>query len=256
MIVDVFMFDDDFDMLDCRIYQLKGVVDHFFAIEADSSFSGIEKPYYLSDSLDRYQGVPLTIIRAETKGTPARVPVREWIVPGTEEAWGREAIQRNAARRLINELDPTDIVLYGDLDEIPRTHLVKEFAGYPRALAMDMLVYSTSLVHPSPWMGTVIGTVGDLGTDALDVRDRRWGFYPITKGGWHLSWFGDPESRERKLTHHSHQELVPRVGGKIGSDLPTQRIHVDGSTALAPYHGDVPDWVRDGLAPAHWTQWY
>jgi beta-1,4-mannosyl-glycoprotein beta-1,4-N-acetylglucosaminyltransferase len=263
VIVDVFMFDDDFDMLDCRLYELSGVVDRFIVIEGNTSFSGMPKPHYLWEARERYSAYPITCVQVDLNGPqPPEVPYRSWILPETAHAWVREGWQRNGAKELLEELDPDTWVIYGDVDEIPRRSALEAIVArdpYPGVVGLEMRlhIYSTSLMIPSAWAGSLVGKVRDLGTDVLFVRDLRWNFTRVPDGGWHLSWFGDPESRERKLTHHSHQELVAKVGGSIGESLPRMRVHVDGETALEPYSGnDFPRWVLDGRAPEHWTTKY
>jgi len=261
VITDVFMFDDEFSMLDCRLAELDGIVDRFIAIEGNTTFAGEPKPYYLSERLDRYAGVPLTIFQVDLTGQqPAEVPYRSWITPETAHAWVREGWQRNAARALLAQLPPDSWAIYGDLDEIPRREALAAFVAtgsHPHGLEMRMHVYSTALVHPAAWVGGVVGKVGDLGTDVLRVRDLRLNFDRIPDGGWHLTWFGGPMRREEKLLHLSHQELVPKIRGSVGESLPKLRVHVDGETPLEPYAGaDLPRWVLEGRAPAFWHTRY
>jgi len=263
MIVDVFMFDDEFAMLDCRVHELEGVVSRFIAIEGNTTFTGTPKPYYLTQNIGRYDGVPLTVVQMDLTGPqPPEVPYRSWITPQTAHAWVREGWQRNGARSILNGLSPDTWLIAGDLDEIPRREIIIGACGsypqiHPHALEMRMHVYSTSLVHPAKWAGGVVGRVGDLGTDLLALRDLRWNFDRIPDAGWHLTWFGDPMRREEKLLHLSHQELVPKIQGSVGESLPKLRTHVDGETPLGSYAGtDFPRWVVEGRAPASWHTRY
>jgi hypothetical protein len=259
MIIDVFMFYDDFDMLDCRIAELSGVVDRFIAIEGNTGFSGIPKPYHLWEKRGRYEGVPLSIVRVDLANAhPPEVPNHPWISPGTSESWAREAWQRNGARELLDRYHPNAWGIYGDIDEIPRRSMLQQWVRQvnpdPVAFEMRMHVYSTSLVHPKLWAGSIVGRIGNLGTDVTFTRDRRTGVARVKDAGWHLSWFGKPNEREKKLSDHTHQELVPKVSGHVGNSLPRQKTHVDGETTLLPYDGtDFPSWIAGGHAPKHWT---
>lgn len=237
MIVDVVLFDDEFDVLDCRLNELRGVVDRFILCEANAAFSGVPKPYHLTAADDRYPDV--TIVRADTlDATGHRTRSMPWIRDDTTEFWWREDAQRNAARSLVAALPGDTIVMYGDLDEIPRRSVVERFRGDPRLLMMTHLVYSTRQYKTDPWPGTVIGRRTDLGDDVLRVRDHRLSYAKIHDAGWHLSWFGGEERWNRKLAHTAHQELA-------GADLAATMIHVDGVTALEPYTGDLPSWVAE-----------
>ena len=131
MTTDVVMFLDDFDMLDCRIYELEGVVDRFIVIEGDHTFSGIPKPYHLPES--GYPGI--TVVRVEL-GDVSMIRHQEmgWVTPSTEDNWKREEKQREAARSILASLPPDEVVIYGDLDEIPRREVIKAFDGAPASL--------------------------------------------------------------------------------------------------------------------------
>lgn len=260
MIVDVSMFLDDFDMLDCRLYELDGVVDRFVIIEADMTFSGIPKPYLLTEAMaaGRYATEPITIVRAEL-GDTSMIPfqAKEWMTPAGEPNWRREEKQRDAANSLLADLADDDLVIYGDMDEIPRREIVAGFDGSPMCLWMYYLVYSLRYRHPVAWAGPVIGRRRDLGSSPLFVRDDRQQRYPrIPDAGWHLGWFGEPEERMRKLAAHSHQELVAETKGRLALDYPVQMIHVNSGTQLLDYDFEMglPRWVADGHAPEVWSK--
>jgi hypothetical protein len=241
VIVDAFMFDDEFDMLDCRLYQLQGIVDLFVAIEGNRSVSGIPKPYHLTDNLSRYPDVAIQIIQ---------VPLDH-----VEGDWNRDKYQRAGATDFLATLPRDTVLITGDLDEIPRRETVMGFPGFPISLIMPHLVYSAHWQHPQGWVGPGIAKLGDI-PDATEVRyngDRR--HWPeVLDSGWHLSWFGTPETRQRKMRHFAHQELVPTIGDRVGDEFPRQHMHVDGKTTLIPYEGDWPHWIADGLAPDYWME--
>ena len=254
VIVDVFMFDDEFDMLDCRLYQLAGIVDRFIAIEGNTSFTGIPKEFHLSRNIGRFRGYPLDVVKVDMTGPTGPVLERPWMEPGTIDNWWRESIQRNGARRLLADLPDDTVLIYGDVDEIPRRYVVKGYRGEePQVMAMTMLVYSTKLWFPAMWAGPVIGRKREIGIDINAIREVRWHLSSIPDAGWHLSWFGNPERREEKLKRQSHQELAS-IAGEIGSDYPARHLHVDGKTPLLDYGGDLPHWIAEGNGPQEWMR--
>jgi len=254
VIVDVFMFDDEFDMLECHLYQLAGIVDRFIAVEGNTSFTGIPKRFHLSDNLERFKGYPLEVMRVDMTGPTGPVIERPWMEPGTIDNWWREGIQRNGARRLLADLPDDTVLIYGDVDEIPRRYVVKGFHDEePRVMSMTMLMYSTKLWFPGTWAGSVIGRKNEIGIDVNAIREMRWHFPPIPEAGWHLSWFGKPERREEKLKRQSHQELAS-IANVIGSDYPARHLHVDGKTPLWDYGGDLPHWIAEGHGPQEWMR--
>ena len=253
MIVDCFVFDDEFDMLDCRIYQLRGIVDLFVAIEGNMTFMGEPKPYRLSENLSRYPDAPIEVVRADLDDlSGTKIYQHGYLNSETTPAWTRDSKQRDYANDLLADLPGDSVVIYGDVDEIPSREVVSLFDGQPSTIGAVHLIYSTTLRYKDAWYGQVIGRRDQLGGPAATRLDRLK-FPRIESAGWHLSWFGTPEDRIRKLMHFSHHELVETVGDRVGSEYPAAHRHVDGSD-LHPWTGNVPHWVADGLAPAHWTQ--
>lgn len=245
------MFDNEFDMLDCRLHELSGLVDLFIVCEADHSFTGIPKAYHLTEALQqgRYADAPIEVMRART-GDTGNKAMREWITPETRPFWWREMTQRRAANERLKDLPEDTIVMYGDLDEIPSRASLQAWDGIPRVMVMRLLIYSLKSILPSPWAGTVIGTIDRLGPDPHTIRETRWSFPIMDDAGWHLSWFGGPERRELKYTHQAHQELF--ASGKLMHDYPSKMIHVDGQSLLFGYDGPRPKWAEEGYAPSYW----
>lgn len=250
MIVDVFMFNDEFDHLKCRLYELEGVVDEFIAIEGNRTMSGRPKPYRLSDS--GYTNPSLDIIRADISDTSDLrnlPPGSLWNGAKYAEYWRRDWMQRGAATAYLEDRPDDTIVLFGDLDEIPRRSKVAGFRGSPQRMMMEHLIYSTKW-HSGCWTGTVIGQKGDLKTFP-EVRTRRDYFPMLHDGGWHLAWLGGEEACVDKVNVFAHGELAEDI------DQVRQRfrdkIRPGTGEPLTPYDGDLPGWVRDGHAPDVWT---
>ena len=55
MIIDTFLFNDEFDMLDIHLAITNHFVDRWIVLEASRTFSGIPKPYNLTENFARYQ---------------------------------------------------------------------------------------------------------------------------------------------------------------------------------------------------------
>ena len=54
MIIDSFLFFDEFDLLAARVKYLSPVVDYFVAVESSYSFSGNQKKLKLADYIAKY----------------------------------------------------------------------------------------------------------------------------------------------------------------------------------------------------------
>ena len=252
MIVDVFLFNDEFDMLECRLYQLRDVVDRFIAIEGDMTLAGDAKPYRLADvqaEAGRYPRVE--VIKAslvDLKDTPSQR--QAWVAEGMEHRWKRDWKQRAACSNLVRDLPEDTTIMYGDVDEIPRTTAVMDFDGKKSRLMMQMLVYSTHWgTESDSWTGTVIGKKPDMKSFPHEHRARN-NNPMISNAGWHLTWFGGMEACLRKSMMFAHGELdKPHQVARRYFD----HVMPGDGERLLPYAGDLPAWVEDGHAPPVWT---
>jgi hypothetical protein len=250
MIVDVFMVNDEFDMVECRLRELTGLVDMHIAIEGNRTMSGDPKPYNFKPFHDRH----LEVIQVDLGDlTGIETPRGSWITAETADHWRRDRKQRNAANKIIWDLGDDDVVLTGDVDEIPSREAVEGFSGEPVTLGMNFLVYSSRWYLPNGWRGTNLSRAGDLrGVDADTVRQSR-NWREAVNGGWHLSWFGGADARRRKARQFAHGEMA-RYADRIADDYPRQGLAPDGIHALQPFHGPLPIWIESKLAPREWYE--
>lgn len=279
-IVDTFMYNNEADMLACRLDTMASAVDWFVAVEADVDHQDHPKPYHLSENIGRFAEWSDKLVVVRATGLPH--------TPHGEDPWAREWAQREWTWKGLEQIgvSGTDIVLHGDVDEIcdplfvrnvrPRSREFVTFGQYLHCFAVDWL-------HPDEWGGTVAVTVetarqcGErVEQDGVVyhpggwqiVRNQRNGIVPpnfIGRGsgwthkvfhhaGWHFSWLGGKDAALAKLGSFCHPEIAERTLDGLMSDFfLTEGYHVDGAK-LEPV--DVgrgwPKWIREGHAPASW----
>tara|TARA_B100001059_G_C17811619_1_gene572646 strand:- start:1189 stop:2109 length:921 start_codon:yes stop_codon:yes gene_type:complete len=121
-IIDCFTFFNELDLLEIRLKYLFNSIDYFVIVESDQTFSGNKKSFVLKENWERFKPyhnkmlyVPLKMKRFEMKH---------------KVAWKREEFQRNGIRDGIKQLNlkNNDIILVGDIDEIPNKESIKR--GY------------------------------------------------------------------------------------------------------------------------------
>lgn len=203
---DTFLLNDELDLLESRLAVLSDVVDHFVVVEADRTFTGREKPLHLTTNLDRF---------ARWQGK--LIPVAVTLDPDGN-AWEREHAQERAQREALQHLADDDLLLVGDVDEIPHPHVVaylKSHLDEPLRLVMRHALYRANWVLSEPWEeGTVAARGSQLDdrmiAQSLGVVPESWEGYRETLlpgAGWHVSYLGGPADLVRKLGAFSHQEL-------------------------------------------------
>lgn len=205
---DAFLFNDELRLLELRLRLLAGTVDHVVVVEATTTFSGHPKPLHFSEA------------GLDTTWFPGSVHVLVVeLAPGAGEAWDRENAQRAALGTYLREhAGPSDLLLIGDVDELPRPAVLHRLAhtlDEPARLRMVNALYFANWHQPRPWtlgpmvtrldgMGhpSVRATLGErLSEDATFVEEY------VPDAGWHLSFLGGPEAVVSKLAAYSHQEL-------------------------------------------------
>jgi Glycosyltransferase family 17 len=237
MLVDTFMFYNEYDILELRLEVLDRYVDRFVLVEAEVNHVGGPKELFFEKNKDRYakwlHKITHIIVTADES-------------PKDENPWSREKYQRECILRGIQDVPDGSIVMVSDVDEIPDLTRVP-FEKLPHVLnSVHMWMFEYSLDYlftGEPWFGTVI-TTAELfkraGPNAL--RDGRWKFPVIQWAGWHLSSFGNAEHVCNKMHTFAHAK-----DGHHATQTPQtfkffieQGIHTDGHTPLVKRPPEVP----------------
>lgn len=215
-IIDGFIFYNELDLLSYRLKILNDVVDYFVIVESTHTFVGKEKPLFYRDNQDqeRFAEYRHKIIHIIVDDMPYIHPN---INIGAGQQWKNEEWQRNAISTgfaKIKDLDPTDILIITDLDEIPDPRslaLVKtgEIPVDISILHMDLYYYNLHVRYTEKWYWPKILSykrfVESNTTCSMMRGITRCAI--IAKGGWHLSYFGDYEFMKNKTENFSHQEF-------------------------------------------------
>lgn len=208
---DCFPINDELDLLEFRLRHLDSVVDRFVIVEGDRTYQGNPKPLRYLEDADRFKAWADKIVHvvARLPGPPV----------GHAE---RERVQHAAMWDALADVEPEDLVLVGDLDEVPRAEIVARLKGaldVPTRLVMRHCMYAANYEVPEHWRGgTKAGRGRDLGSDEFDLllgrhampartADRHW----WNDTGWHLSYLGGPVTIKRKLRAYAHAEYDRRA---------------------------------------------
>jgi hypothetical protein len=206
VIVDGFIFYNETDILRMRLEELYPVVDKFVIVQAHKTFRGQDKPLYLSFD-DEWLA-----------------PYRDKLVLCTidfpdhlTDPWGRETYQRNFIWDAMQDwVEPSDIIIISDVDEIPRRSIVEWFAKnkdyLPVQLHMPMYYYGLN-VRIGDWYLPKIIRAGSV-TSPQQLRHTQ--YETIPDAGWHFSYMGDAEFIRNKIKSFSHYELdTPEIHAGI-----------------------------------------
>jgi len=260
MIVDVFEYHNEIEMLKARAYELDGLVDMHVAVEGNMTKSGRPRKYALKgDEIPnlRVVQVDLTDVSDVTLDYDINKTIqRPGYTPSVykyADNWKRDRKQREGVGLTISALPDDAIILYGDVDEIPRRSVVEAFdSPVVGLLRQECLIYDLQWTGGQIWEGTTIGTKAAYGDASFaQVREVRAQKYPhIVDAGWHLTWFGGRRAVLAKVKVNAHGEMAEDLD--VLTEQYDKHIWPGGTIQLWKYGGDVPRYVEDGLQPAVW----
>lgn len=115
-IFDCFIFYNELDILDIRLHTLAPLVDRFVLVESTHTFTGQPKPLFYAENKKRFAEFEDRIIHIVVDDMPAEA----------ESTFVREAHQRSAIGRGLDEAKPDDLIMVSDADEIPKPDALKD----------------------------------------------------------------------------------------------------------------------------------
>lgn len=119
-VFDCFPFFNELDLLEIRLHELSDVVDRFVLAESTVTFSGKPKPLLFAENRQRYAKFLDRIEHIVVDDTPAAV----------RSPWDRRMHQSNSLARGLKDMNGDDIVIFSDVDEIPRASAVRAAPEY------------------------------------------------------------------------------------------------------------------------------
>ena len=225
MIIDVFPFFDEIDLLEIRLNTLEKLVDKFVISEFSTTFAGKEKEY-------NYEKYSTLFSRFENKIIYLKQEQNQILNP-----FENDAFQKNAIRKYVLDISrPGDLIMFGDVDEIPKEsglasaskekspYMLQHFAQQVSYGYLNVVNYKNSLesimgdyekVRKRQWLGTVLAPralIEELDFTDLKLAKHKQSSIRINDGGWHFSFCGGyKDSIDHrlgyKLQSFAHQEF-------------------------------------------------
>lgn len=181
-IIDGFIFSNEMDMLRLRLETLRQDVDYHILVEGNETFAGRAKTLNYRMARDEFG------LYSEFRSKIIWVPV----LHAFGNRWEREKFHRNAILQGLKDipaLNPDDILVISDVDEIPKPSFFNAARERDR-VAAQMITYYYDVNHLSrqSLTGPCSMRVGSL-TYPQDLRDHRHDHFQVPVGAWHFSFF-------------------------------------------------------------------
>lgn len=129
MIVDIFSFAGELDLLELRLNILNEVVDEFIICEGQETTAGNPKPLFFKENMERYKKwwpkIGYHVFPPYTDPILNTFAANYLPIPQEQHWWHREFIQKESMRYALSHLKDDDIVMISDVDEIPSPEVIK-----------------------------------------------------------------------------------------------------------------------------------
>ncbi len=214
MIVDAFLFFQEYEMLEFRLKLLYPYVDKFVIVEADKTFSGLDKPFNYEQYKQRYSWAEdkIKYFKLYCDTSALNLTDKPTKFQPNHDCWQIEYSQRGAIIAAYEEFSDEDILIMGDVDEIPSREAIEWAKNNVRLLPVvcqqHLFCYNLRHLIQDIWCGSIFSTLRtarNIGTQEL--RNRRNILTRICNAGWHLSYFSNSDAIIKKIEAFSHQEL-------------------------------------------------
>lgn len=192
MVIDMCPINHELDILEIRLRTLWDVVDKFVVAEIPVLYKGSKKPLHLTQNLERFKPyydklVVLTV-------------TEEFVFKNLKLNWvpnDIEKFQRNMLRDWAYEhYEDDDIVIHGDVDEIPHPRVIGDFRehGFVKAVLITRLYRYYYDLYFQDWNHLFIARLGQVKKHKCWDSMRKHqvnNWHRIEKAGWHFSAVGD-----------------------------------------------------------------
>ncbi len=204
----------ELDLLECRLRELDDTdIYRHVIVEGSLTHQGRPKPLYFQENAERFAPW-MDRIRYIAFEPSTDVPGRD---PGPD--WAREHSSRMACWRGLEDAGPDDLILHGDLDEIPSREAVASLHEHaaevvPCKLLLRFFMFAVDWEVPWPWHAPSVTKLRQLSGSGsfTDLRYTGWEDYPFVQpAGWHLTWLGGEQAAREKVHAFSHREAIPET---------------------------------------------
>ena len=129
MLIDSFLFFNEFELAELRVRYLQKIVDYFVVVEANITHQGKKKSWNFPKILEgNLKDISSKIQYHQLIIDPEKIKNEEsWIIDNIkgDDAWRIENFQRNYIKNACKKFNEKDILIISDVDEIPSIEKLK-----------------------------------------------------------------------------------------------------------------------------------
>jgi beta-1,4-mannosyl-glycoprotein beta-1,4-N-acetylglucosaminyltransferase len=200
MVYDTFPLNNELDLLEIRLIELDSVVDKFVIAELPILYKGNDRELTGIMDMKRFEPWRHKMVYLTQDKETIHKSLPNKFVPNDVEKF-----QRNLILKYVDSvMEPDDVIIHGDVDEIPKATMVKMFvnSNYEKVVFKTKLFRYYYNLYFQDWKH-LFAIRGKFlkGTKCLDTLRKqytdRW--VRVENAGWHFSSVGSFASIMRKF---------------------------------------------------------
>ena len=216
MIIDIFSFNGEYDLLELRLNALDSVVDQFIIVEAPSTFCGDPKPLYFQEQRDRFakweDKIKYHIVDENYTGAEMEQALSSKYTNGISR-WVIEFLHKEALKKAMTHLNDEDICYIGDVDEL---WIDSEYKGIEK-LKLRVYTYYLNMSSTEEFWGPIRARYGDIEDKCLNDVRNDISYRTEDYQGWHFTNQGGLDAVKKKIIDQYSQQSFN--GQPIGTGL-------------------------------------
>jgi beta-1,4-mannosyl-glycoprotein beta-1,4-N-acetylglucosaminyltransferase len=210
-----FQIFNELDIAEIRIQENWDTTDYFVIAESNYTHSGIEKPYYLLDNWKRFEPYESKIRRIQVDES---LEEQRKYFPNETDEWVREKYQRFALQKGLDDMQPDDLIIISDCDEVPRSEMIAMIKEDPNDY--DRYILNVPHFHfrlnymrvrPVSVFPNVLVCRGRAFTNPMREREYVFPWFTppadtvfVDHGGWQWTDFGTEDHVINKMKSFCH----------------------------------------------------
>ena len=211
MVIDLFYFNGELDMLEIRLNLLNEKVDQFIIVEAKTTFSGVPKELSYFNNAHRFEKWADKILYYVVEETQELYEMAK-NSPNTgagEHYWVREFVQKESAKHALQGLQDEDVVFISDVDEVWNMDTNIGDAIYkPKQLPYLYYLNNRTDEDWLGWTGTVCTKYKNIKNACINHlrTDSMTEYVVIENGGWHFNSIGGKQFKKDLFKHPVYED--------------------------------------------------
>lgn len=242
MVIDVIMFNGEYDLFDIRYNILKDHVDQFIVCEARTTFSGKSKPLYFPRG--KYPDVKYYVI--SQKFTDEEIKQAN-DSPNTQGAdhWTNEFLQKESIKKALTHLKDNDLVYIGDCDEIPFPWKDEPwFIDEVWKLKLRVYTYYLNNRSSEEFWGPIMGFYRNIKNQCLNHL-RSNSYKTKEDFGWHFTSMAHDLKRKLEDSYTEESYATPAVMEHLEENVKNNKDFLGRDFTYEINETDWPPWLKE-----------